>query len=185
MIRYLTKWLSGLALCLMYSAALYGGTKEQSEDERLLKAAYIYNFAKFTRWPESVFKHRDSPLHLCTIGQNSLSTDLQHLEGKKIKGHMLTVTAIKKAREAKDCQALYIATNNSLNYRHILATIKNWPILTISEASYFARNGGVIQFYRKKGKTHLIINLNAAHKARLEISSRLLILAEIIGGKNS
>lgn len=181
----LTKYLSLFVLYLGYSAALYAAPEQQSEDERLLKTAYIYNFAKFTRWPDGSFKQAETPLRLCTIGKNTLSADLKDLEGKKIQGHSVIVTAIEKPQQAKNCQALYIATRNSLNYKHILGVIKNWPVLSISEASYFARNGGIIQFYRKKGKTRLVINLNAAHKAGLEISSRLLILAEIIGGKDS
>jgi len=167
-------------------AASYAEENNPQEDERLLKTAYIYNFAKFTRWPEQFFPQPDSPLNLCTMGQDDLVDELKNLQDKIIKGHPLSVSSIRKASEAAaKCQVIYIAQSEKNRYQRILRAVRNRPVLTLSEIASFASNGGIIQFYRKKGQMRLIINLNATHRAGLEISSRLLILAKIIGGKDS
>jgi hypothetical protein len=52
----------------------------------------------------------------------------------------------------------------------------------VGDSEKFARQGGVIGFVKKDGKVRLEVNLNAARKARLEISSKLLAVAdEVIG----
>jgi len=160
------------------------GDHASDNNERLFKAAFVYNFAKFTRWPDDVTSPKNNTFHLCTIGQSPLINDLKHLQGKTIQGRIVDITNIKQPSSARTCRVLYIATSEKNRYANILAATQNQAILTVSEIPFFARNGGIIQFYRQNGKTRLVINLNAAHQAGLEISSRLLILAEITGHKN-
>jgi len=153
---------------------------QQVSNERLFKAAFVYNFAKFTHWPDN----ENEKFQLCTIGHSPLINDLKQLQGKSIQGRTVNIKTIDQIQTARHCQLLYIATSEKDRYKNILDFTQSQPILTVSELSFFARNGGIIQFYRKNNKTRMVINLDSAHKAGLEISSRLLILAEIIGGKN-
>ncbi len=53
----------------------------------------------------------------------------------------------------------------------------------VSRIPDFAQSGGTIELFRKEGRVRFIINLDAARHSRLEISSRLLNLAEIVGQK--
>jgi hypothetical protein len=46
----------------------------------------------------------------------------------------------------------------------------------------FGERGGVIRFRTEKNRIRLEINLGAAARARLKISSELLKLARIVGG---
>ncbi len=172
-----------LFVCALYllSTMALANHHQQANNERLFKAAFVYNFAKFTRWPSS----ESQTFQLCTIGHSPLINDLKQLQGKSIQGRIVNIKTIKQISAARQCQLLYIATSEKNRYKNILAFTQNQAVLTVSELSFFARNGGIIQFYRKNNKTRLVINLDSAHKAGLEISSRLLILAEIIGGKNS
>ena len=171
-----------LFACVLYllSTIALADNQQSANNERLFKAAFVYNFAKFTRWPDSESKK----FQLCTIGRSPLINDLKQLQGKSIQGRSVDIKTINQIQAARHCQLLYIATSEKNRYKNILAFTQSRAILTVSELSFFARNGGIIQFYRKNNKTRLVINLDSAHKAGLEISSRLLILAEIIGGKN-
>jgi len=150
-----------------------------SEEERLFKAAFTYNFAKFTIWPKNT-PGQDGPLILCTIGKSKLVTDLNRLGGKYIKGRSVTIEEVYASQSKSHCHILYIAKSEKINVTNILKSINNKPILTVSGLSDFVKTGGIIQFYRKNGKTQLIINLDIARESGLEISSRLLILAEVI-----
>jgi hypothetical protein len=57
------------------------------------------------------------------------------------------------------------------------------PILTVGEDEAFAQNGGIINFVLKNGNVRLEIDLAAAKKAGLTISSRLLAVADVVKGK--
>jgi uncharacterized protein DUF4154 len=154
----------------------------QSKDETLFRVAFIYNFAKFTSWPENILAEEDS-LILCTIGKQKAGQDLKRLSGKIIKGRQVKIKPLKKLKPTTNCHMLYISNSERKNYLDILKKTNNKPVLTVSDIAGFAHNGGIIQFYRKKGQTRLKINLDTAHKVGLEISSRLLILAEVISNR--
>lgn len=159
------------------SACLLSHTATANEDQRLFKAAFIYNFAKFTRWPTSPEENIKTEITLCTLGEDQLVYDLNRLKGKIIKNKTLSVQLYKKSNE---CDMLYIASSKKNNYKKTLKAISNKPILTISEIRYFALSGGIIELNLDKGYTRITANLNAANKSNLELSSRLLILANII-----
>lgn len=170
-----------ISTCLLLISTMQTATAQtHGDDELLLKAAYIYNFAIFTRWPESTWKTKDMPLKLCIAGKDALSDEIQKLHAKIIKGRPVTIHPLKNAQTAKDCQILYIATSEGKNYKDILKSVHDEPVLTISELPYFARSKGIIELYRAKDQTFFIITLEASNKAGLEFSSRLLSLAVVI-----
>ncbi|MCW8933575.1 MAG: YfiR family protein [Gammaproteobacteria bacterium] len=169
--------------CILFSSNAFTAEID-SEEERLFKAAFTYNFAKFTIWPENT-PGNNGPLILCTIGKSKLINDLNRLEGKNIKGRAVAIEKVSSDKSKDHCHILYIAKSEKNRVANILKSINRKPILTVSEISNFIEKGGVIQFYRKDGKTNLIINLNTARKSGLEISSRLLILAEVVNNEET
>ena len=54
------------------------------------------------------------------------------------------------------------------------------PILTLGETNGFCETGGVVQFVMRQRKVRFRINVTAAERAGLKISSRLLDLAEVV-----
>lgn len=172
-----------VSILLLTDTTLYAASPAiKTSDEALFKAAFIYNFAKFTTWPESSFLS-NSPLVLCIIDNQKNEFDLTLLKGKVIKGRQVSIKSKKTNQSIDDCHMLYISKSVSSHYRNILKSVRGKALLTVSDIPDFVDHGGIIQFYRKKGQTRLIINLNTARNANLEISSRLLILAEVINTK--
>jgi len=157
-------------------------TAVANQDQRLFKAAFIYNFAKFTRWPKTLEDDDKDQIVLCTLGEDQLVIDLTRLKGKTLNNRIL---AVKSFEDPNECNMLYISTSKHINYARTLSSIRGKPILTISEIKNFAQSGGIIELNHDKGQTHITINLNAAHENNLELSSRLLILANIINDKPS
>jgi len=176
------QFIAGLLLCLNAGNLSAAIAQYQTEEERLFKAAFIYNFAKFTTWPEKS-ENKNNKLILCTLGKNELTNDLKRLGGKTVKGRQVVIKVVEKKYPVESCQILYIANTEKNNYVNVIKKLKNKPVLTISDLNDFAKKGGIIQFYRKQGKTRLVINLNVARHAGLEISSRLLILANVINSR--
>lgn len=171
------------ACLLIINVTQVVNAQTRAQDDVLVKAAFIYNFTKFTRWPENTWTEVKAPLNLCTIGEDRLTEALKPLNTKIIKGHPVAIQALKSIQAEKDCHLLYIATSENESYKDILKSVQNQPVLTISEIPGFVRSKGIIELYRGKNQTHFIINLAVAEDAGLEFSSRLLDLAVVITRK--
>jgi YfiR/HmsC-like len=171
-----------LLLLNILAISMLFGTATANEDQRLFKAAFIYNFAKFTRWPATSEDNNKTEINLCTLGEDQLVEDLTRLKGKIINKKTLSVKSFKGPNE---CDMLYIASSKKNNYKYTLKSIIGKPILTISEIKNFALSGGIIELSHDKGQTRISANLNAAYLNKLELSSRLLILANIVDEKPS
>lgn len=168
-------WICTIAFCSPFS---YATTTD--EEEKLFKAAFIYNFAKFTTWPADSWGNDDTPLTLCTIGNDSLTGELNKLNGKQVLSRVLSITTLKQTIIPQQCHLLYIAQSETNNFRRFIENQKTQPTLTIAEISGFAKYGGMIELYRDHGQTRLNINLDSVRKSGLSISSRLLMIARII-----
>ena len=151
------------------------------QDERLIKAAFIYNFAKFTRWPETVWQSDNSPLLLCTVGDDELTATLQQLTGKTIQSRPVIIQAVNSANTVAPCHVLYVSTSEINRYGDLVGSIQSRPILTISELPDFGRSGGIIELFREKSRIRFMINLDTARQSGLDFSSRLLYMAVPIG----
>ncbi|MCW8923492.1 MAG: YfiR family protein, partial [Gammaproteobacteria bacterium] len=143
------------------------------------------NFAKFTSWPEHIWKENNASLNLCITGKDGLVSKLEQLTGKVIQEHPVIVQLVKNPQNMKQCHLLYIATSEKNHYQTILKSVQNEPVLTVSELPQFGRSGGIIELYREKEKTRFIINLDTARESGLTISSRLLNLARIINNETA
>ena len=180
--RLTTKLL--ISVCLLATCTMQVATAQtRAEDELLLKAAFIYNFAKFTDWPENIWQGQDAQLNLCTAGEDGLVGELERLAGKIIKEHPVTIVSLKNMPVPKNCHLLYVATSEKKGYKDILKSVRGEPVLTISELPHFSRSGGMIELYREKDQTRFIINLSVAREAELVLSSRLLSLAVVINNE--
>ena len=166
-----------LAICILlcFSPIAANAHKEN----KLFKAAFIYNFFKFTNWPSEKWNTPSSTIQLCTIGDDELTHHLKDLNGRNIRSRKLT-TVNSTFSNPNNCHLLYIAQSEKYKYRSILAKTNSQPILTVANFKGFSKNGGMIELRSDSGQTQLIINIHAVRHAELEISSRLLILAKVI-----
>ncbi len=151
---------------------------EYLKEASLLKAAYIFNFAKFATWPEDTWRNPRSPLMICTAGADGLATSLQRLEGERVRGRPVRILAYPGSQNA--CHILYLAASENANMANWLDSIRGRPVLTISEQANFSRSGGMIELFRQQDRIRFRINIVALRTADLRLSSRLLDLADIL-----
>jgi hypothetical protein len=157
---------------------------DSSDDENLLKAAFIYNFALFTHWPEIAPDAKGASLSLCIAGEDEVVDALVRLRGKTVKGRPLAIQTLKDVQgAAKSCHLLYVASTEKKNLANLMKLVRGEPVLTISELAKFAYSGGIIELYHENGRIRFIINLGVARKAGLEISPNLLKLATVQGAE--
>jgi hypothetical protein len=170
---------------LTFAAATIEAAHDSEQEGDLLKAVFIYNFAKFTRWPTNTWGEIQNPLVICSIGNDRLTNKLEKLNGKTISGHLVTTNHQNiETFTPVGCHLLYIASSMSNDTHSILQSLQNRPILTVSGLPGFSQSGGMIELKQDKDKIRFIINLRTARDAGLELSARLLNLATVVeGGK--
>ena len=151
---------------------------EVSEYE--LKAAILYNLGRFVEWPPSTYADSRAPTVLCILGQDPFGVALKTLEQKRDgNSRPVSIRGLKNENGIRDCHILYISTSERKNVVQILSRLKGSNVLTVGEMSRFAAQGGIIQFTLADKQVRFDINLDAASRMALKISSRLLLLAHI------
>ena len=148
--------------------------------EYLLKAAFLYNFAKFTTWPAEAFPGPQTPLRVCILGEDAFGAAMESIEGKSVKQRPLAVIRITQVSDAERCHILFVGTSEEARLRAILDDLHERPILTISDMPNFARAGGTINLKTVDDQIQFDINVDAANAADLKLSSKLLRLANIV-----
>jgi hypothetical protein len=149
-----------------------------------VKAAFLFRFAQFVEWPADTFKNSTEPFTYCTIGDDPFRGALERtMNGKTIGQRNLRVEHLIGAAKVGECQVLFVGT--PADKKHVdetLADTRTLPILTVGEADQFAQNGGTIGFCTEDNKIRFEVNLDAAGKAGLKISAKLLALAKTVLG---
>jgi len=178
-----------LALALLASSALASSLRAQSATEYQVKAVFLYNFAKFVEWPSDP-GGSSGPISICVLGDDPFDGILdQAIKGKTVNGRELVIKRFKQVGEAAACQIVFISSSNKKVLRPILESLIRAGALTVGETEGFAQLGGVINLTLEDNRVHFEINVDAAQRARLKISSKLLSLAKIVrdekkGGKS-
>jgi hypothetical protein len=169
---------------LLLEVLLIPGARGQAVDEYQVKAAFLYNFAKFVKWPPQSFQTLADPIVICILGPNPFGGALEEaVQGKVVEGRKLLVLQISDGKQAASCQILFISSSERKRSRSILADLKSIGILTVGETEGFAGYGGVVNFRLDGNRVRLEVNIDAAEQQKLRISSKLLSLAQIVGRK--
>lgn len=150
----------------------------QLEEADMLKAAFVYNFAKYVQWPKQ--SQTDAPFQLCLLGSGRIIDALQRLQGETLQNRPVTVRRTHPTDTFNQCQLLFIGESEHPRLETLLRTINSQPVLTVSDIPDFAMRGGIIGFFWEQSKVRFAINLQSAKKSQLTISSRLLKLAKTI-----
>lgn len=154
-----------------------------SPNEYAVKAAFLFHFAQFVEWPEGTFREATSPLVYCTIGADPFHGALEtSLLGKKMGGHEFQVRHAGQISEIQGCHVLFVGEGEKAHLASVLASVKG-PVMTVGESKQFVNEGGMIAFCLEENKIRFDINQEAAEKANLKISARLLALARTVIGK--
>ena len=156
-------------------------TDLESVSEYAVKAAYLYNFAKFVEWPLQAFKTATSPLILCIVGKDPFGDALDAVANKTVRERTLVVQRLPRVEESTGCHILFLSNSESNHLAQVLRRLENAPVLTVSDIQGFAEAGGMIGLVNVEQHIRFEINISSTKRANLKISSQLLKLAKIIG----
>ena len=165
------------------------GPDADSYAENEVKAAFLYNFVHFVRWPETAAHKAGDPFRYCVLDETLAPLLTKALAGESVDGHLLITVRQPELRNVHECQILYLgeqASLGGLSQTELLRRIASQPVLTVSDQTGFTARGGMIALVKRRGRIHLVINTDATDRTELKISAKLLNLATLTwDGKGS
>jgi hypothetical protein len=156
---------------------------QETLPEYQVKAAYLFNFLKFVEWPEEAFPDPLAPIVIGICGEDLFGNSLPQVTiGKTVQGRDLVVHRYHTGEDLRGAHILFISPSEKKRLLQILSTLHGANVLTVADMEGFLEAGGMIQFVSENDRVHFAINVDAASKAKLKMSSKLLSLARVVGG---
>lgn len=150
-------------------------TSADSSVEIRVKAAYIYNFARFVEWPP---RSGNGPVRIGVLGTGDLASPLaQAVRGKTANGRLIEVAQIDSVTDSGCCEILLIERSESKHTQEIVQALAGRPVLTVCDEKDGLKEGVMIAFRLFEDSVRFEINQEAAERAGLRISSQLLKVA--------
>ena len=149
-----------------------------------VKAAFLYNFARFVEWPAEAKGGADQPFVVGILGDDPFGTTLDRtLLGKMLEARPIVVRRMASLEEEPRVNILFVGGRDKAQLGRVLRTLSGTPVLTVGEMAGFAEQGGMIGFRTENQRVRFDINAGQASRAGLKISSQLLKLARIVGNR--
>lgn len=146
--------------------------------EYQVKAAFLYNFAKFVSWPEDAFGDGGGPFVFCIVGTDPFGDTLEKvLKGRQASNRPIVVRRGADPESVGRCHLMFVGEGEDPRVARHLQQVAERPVLTVGESEAFSRAAGMIRLLVQDKRVRFDINVKAAAKARLKMSSQLLKLA--------
>ncbi len=147
--------------------------------EYRVKAALLYNFAKFVEWPDA--SGPQSSWVIGVLGVDPFGDALEHtMRDKMVRGKRIEIRRFATPSELEDCHILFVSDSEARSLPEILDHLNGRPILTVSDMERFARQGGMVSIVEENDRLRFRINVDAAEQSSLTISSKMLGLADVV-----
>ncbi len=161
-----------------------GGKIHAQYSEYEVKAAYIFNFAKFIEWPADYLNNPDT-IYLCIYKNDPFGIILEKtMIGRKANGKDWKIKRINNIDELGKCHILFFSEINKHEVMQIIDKLKDKPIVTIGDEELdFCEYGGVVNFTPQFSEYQFEINKEVVNRLKIKISPKLLLLAKIISSK--
>jgi len=171
---------AGLALALASAnvSGIAAGAGTGSQQDAAVKAAFLFNFAKFAEWTAIL---PAAPIIACVIGDDEIAAALVVIvRGQTVAGHPIHVWRPEEANSWRTCHLLFVPAAEFRRGAERLGMLKMLPVLTVSDRKGFAQSEGIIELYVEEERVRFAINVDALERSGVRLSSRLLGLAKII-----
>lgn len=169
------------AIACLAIASSAGRANAQGAEPNELKAAFVFQFANFVEWPEEAFSEPDEPFTICVVGNERVAQILRGAVAQRtVAGRPVQVLSDMPADEESKCRIVFFDKDEVDGLQEHVDALKELPVLTVSDADDFTRKGGVIRLYEERNRLRIEVNVDAAERAGLTISSKLLSLSRVV-----
>jgi hypothetical protein len=169
----------GAAIVAMAADATDAYSQQAPFTQYHVKAAFLYNFAKFVDWPANAFAGPESPFTLCVVGTEPFISARETLAGKSIKGRKVVVRRIDTLVGARQCHMIYLASTDDGGFSLEPAQLKA-AVLTVGESEDFLRRGGIINLTVVNNKIRFEIDRDSGERLGFRFRAQLLQRALLV-----
>jgi hypothetical protein len=167
-----------LAVALALVLAAPAAASAQAANEYEVKAAFLYNFTRFVDWPQP---SGNGPFCIGIDGSDPFGGAMEEaVKGRSAGGRAIVIKRFKPGEEPAGCEMIFVSATDPKKMSAVLSRLKGVAVLTVGNAPGFCASGGDIGFDVQDNKVRLQVNPEAAQRARLQISSKLLSLATLV-----
>jgi hypothetical protein len=166
-----------ICVCARAETLQSSATPSQAE----IRAAFVFNFAKFTEWPMQAYTDAGSPLTACFLGADDVRAAYQTLSnGKALSGRFLESRSVKSAADMRNCQVLYVDLPRSAIVVDALKNARQHDALAVGTSEDFLACGGMLRLQIESNRMRFDVNVGAIGRTRIKLSSKLLALARSV-----
>jgi hypothetical protein len=174
------RFLFSAACAFWLTTAALPAQQQPPAPEYQVKAAFLYNFAKFVEWPEQDRIAR-APIIFGILGEDPFGPELDAaVRNRSIEGRAIAIVRYRSLEELEPCHVLFVSESEDERLPNILEALADRSTLTVGDTHRFAARGGIIGFTMERQRIRFEVNLEAAKRAGIRISSRLLRLARVV-----
>lgn len=153
--------------------------------EHQIKAAYLYNFARYAQWPDNMPEYSvgtDRVFVIGVVGDRPLDNSLEEIASKKqVDGKQIVVRRIETAEQYSPCHILYFPAGQQPELLgKLMRVCRNTPTLTVGEDPDFSASGGIVRFFTESNKIKFEINPDAADRVGVKLSAKLMQVGRIV-----
>ena len=150
-------------------------------NEYALKSVFLYNFCRFIDWPDAAFSGPGDPIVIGVFGEDPFGPLLpEAVQGETFHGRSIRIEHYRNPRDAVRCHLLFVGASEAPRVGDVLAAVAGRSIVTVGETESFVERGGMIALVADRNRIRLLVNPAPLRAAKLDVSSKLLRVAEII-----
>lgn len=175
------RYLAAFAMALVSGAVI----AQDGAIEYAIKATYVYKFAPFVEWPPGAFTSATSAVVICVVGNDEIAKLVADAaRGQSAGERPIDVRYVTPGVGMRECHIVYIGARDNERRKAIVEGLEGTPVLTITDGAADARDKGIINFVLRDNRVRFEIDLDAAARNQLAISSKLLSLATKVRPKS-
>lgn len=162
-----------ISVLLLFASAIPTRAQIAEEfPEYQLKAAFLYNFAKYIHWPSNTAAK--SPLTIGVLGDDPFGTLLPAtIAGKTVNDHSLKLKYLKRDDPIADVDILFVSRSERERVPSVLAGLQGKSVLTVADMDRFGQQGGMINLILVGKSVRFEMNVEAIERAGLKVNSKL------------
>ncbi len=148
-------------------------------EKQKIKAGLIYNFLKYTAWPQVEMKS-SLPFIVCVYGaEDPFNGYLQPIEERTVNQRSIILRHVFDVKAAAACHMLFVDADEQSSWPDLRRFLAHRSVLTVGDFKGFSDSGGMIGFSMSDNHIQIDLNLRAVAVAHLRIYDSLRRLARI------
>jgi hypothetical protein len=164
---------------MLAAASIRTPAAETPAEEYHVKGAFLLNFARFVEWPAESFRSPGDAIGICIFGADPFTPALEVAAREVVaQGRTVGIRQIQDVQQGRQCHIVFVSLAERRRVHALLEAVRGESVLTVGESEGFIASGGVIEFRVEESKVRMEIGTDAARRAGLRISAKLLSLAQ-------